>query len=844
MAEWIIMCNLSYYDIEGAFQKFDIIQWKQSVNIEQGDTIYIYVGKPASAIKYKCRATKVNLTENTIDDLEFVKDGSVYKNYGRYMELQLLEKYNNELLGNEHLKDNGLKSVQGPSKVNEQLSQYIRESTSNRKLIKYSKYSRKAAHDILDPLVPFTPQSGTWGLQGIISLSESKGDYVFFVTIGSSQAEHDFDEGITENGILTWQSQPKMDFDHKTVKNLISFDEKINSLYLFLRTKKSNDYSYLGKLAYLVHDFERSNPVHFKWKILEWDAQKSDETLGGLDVLPKIEIVSMNDDERKGVTTEEFNTEYGSKSIDKEAETLINIGIKRDLDSKIKSFQKWIETNHEKESEIEKKRQKFVEDYKIRTIIEMKKEEYVVGFGRHDTFCYRIETELKELGDIHGASSVKFGMYYGKSGEDTENKYRIVKSKFGDDPDKALEKIKEQIVNLILAGDRKDYSAIKACTLAPIFRGKILATYYPESYLCIFSKDHLEYFLNKLGLTYFDDENEFDKQLKLLKWKENNSYINSWPIHTYERFLYLSFGNPSEIGKAFKTEQEEKDKAYPKDYVTEIGVKIDQWKELLQNNNVFTDKNIELIKRIYLSENHAVTCYELGLQDGVSPSTFIRPVVELGRRISNKIGLNPIIGTDGKETFWRILFWGTRRENGYFEWKLRPKLAKALLSIYPELDLIKGNEIEDSNLVEDLRKTTVINQGSDFEYKGKPKNKQEPIYSNGTKTYPRGRQTALNALARAKYECEINVDHPTFKRKKTDVNYTEPHHLVPMAFSDQFEKSLDVEENIVSLCSNCHNQLHYGQGAEELLKILYDERKEHLRKAGINISLIELLEKY
>lgn len=140
-----------------------------------------------------------------------------------------------------------------------------------------------------------------------------------------------------------------------------------------------------------------------------------------------------------------------------------------------------------------------------------------------------------------------------------------------------------------------------------------------------------------------------------------------------------------------------------------------------------------------------------------------------------------------------------------------------------------------------FKKYIIINN---YEYKGTPKKKQAAIYSNGTKIFPRDRQTALNALARAKYVCEIDIDHPTFKRKKTEVNYTEPHHLVPMAYSDLFEISLDVEENIVSLCSNCHNQLHYGQGAEELVAKIYKGRKDDLKKAGINISLEELLEKY
>lgn len=65
-----------------------------------------------------------------------------------------------------------------------------------------------------------------------------------------------------------------------------------------------------------------------------------------------------------------------------------------------------------------------------------------------------------------------------------------------------------------------------------------------------------------------------------------------------------------------------------------------------------------------------------------------------------------------------------------------------------------------------------------------------------------------------------------------------------MAFSDKFDVSLDVEENIVSLCSNCHNHIHYGQGASELLTKLYYERKEALNSVGLNISLEELLSYY
>ena len=65
-----------------------------------------------------------------------------------------------------------------------------------------------------------------------------------------------------------------------------------------------------------------------------------------------------------------------------------------------------------------------------------------------------------------------------------------------------------------------------------------------------------------------------------------------------------------------------------------------------------------------------------------------------------------------------------------------------------------------------------------------------------------------------------------------------------MAYQDLFEYSLDVEANIVSLCSNCHSQIHYGRGSETLIEMLYLERKQELEKTGISISLDGLLALY
>lgn len=130
------------------------------------------------------------------------------------------------------------------------------------------------------------------------------------------------------------------------------------------------------------------------------------------------------------------------------------------------------------------------------------------------------------------------------------------------------------------------------------------------------------------------------------------------------------------------------------------------------------------------------------------------------------------------------------------------------------------------------------------EYSGKPKAKQERQISGGRMYYPRNHKTAINALIMADFKCEYDDTHETFIRRKDGHPYTEPHHLVPLSYSEEFPVSLDVEENILSLCSTCHNHLHYGKDIKPLLNKMFLEREEHLRKAGIAITFEQLLKMY
>ena len=139
----------------------------------------------------------------------------------------------------------------------------------------YQEYDRRQVRDILAPYEPFTPGAGKWGLHGILPVPGAPGDFVFFASLGQRTGGHTFDEGISTEGILRWQSQPKQTLDNPTIKTLIKHDAVVNVIHFFLRTAKlskrtAQPYTYLGPLRYHSHDGRREEPVHFAWELVEW----------------------------------------------------------------------------------------------------------------------------------------------------------------------------------------------------------------------------------------------------------------------------------------------------------------------------------------------------------------------------------------------------------------------------------------------------------------------------------------------------------------------------------------------------------------------------------------------
>lgn len=157
-------------------------------------------------------------------------------------------------------------------------------------------------------------------------------------------------------------------------------------------------------------------------------------------------------------------------------------------------------------------------------------------------------------------------------------------------------------------------------------------------------------------------------------------------------------------------------------------------------------------------------------------------------------------------------------------------------------EIARNEENEEIGFQGDIEKQILENKNDFIEkitFKRKPKqHKSESVVTK----YSRSNEVAANALSFAQYKCEIDNNHVTFVSRRSGKSYVEAHHLIPISFSEEFNFSLDVEANIVSLCPNCHRKIHCGLEYEikELIEILYFRRINQLNKCGLPIGMQQL----
>ena len=127
MADWIIPCNPQYFDIFGAFEKLETIDWRQTAKtIEPGDTVYIYVGIPVQAIAFKCNVLQTMITSEQVDDSDekFNLSDNGLEPAQMHMRLKLVKKYPPDEITFDKMRSLGLKgNIQGQRSVPDELKE-------------------------------------------------------------------------------------------------------------------------------------------------------------------------------------------------------------------------------------------------------------------------------------------------------------------------------------------------------------------------------------------------------------------------------------------------------------------------------------------------------------------------------------------------------------------------------------------------------------------------------------------------------------------------------------------------------------------------------------------------
>ena len=112
--EWIIPSNPKYFDIVHAFDNADEINWKQGAGIKKGDTVFMYVGAPVSAILYQCKVTET--------DIPYEHENK-YITIKALMRIRLQRRYPADRFTFEVLKSEyGIYAVRGPRGIPNSLS--------------------------------------------------------------------------------------------------------------------------------------------------------------------------------------------------------------------------------------------------------------------------------------------------------------------------------------------------------------------------------------------------------------------------------------------------------------------------------------------------------------------------------------------------------------------------------------------------------------------------------------------------------------------------------------------------------------------------------------------------
>jgi len=169
-----------------------------------------------------------------------------------------------------------------------------------------------------------------------------------------------------------------------------------------------------------------------------------------------------------------------------------------------------------------------------------------------------------------------------------------------------------------------------------------------------------------------------------------------------------------------------------------------------------------------------------------------------------------------------------------------PLIPSTIINSIPVMKFPKTN-FDEEDFQEGIN-TGKIGKIANGPIKRKPQNTSD----TSKPEWKRQKKYSQQALFNAKRKCENQTTHKTFTTRD-NVTYMEAHHLIPMQYQGIFTNSIDIPENIICLCSNCHRMFHSGEKSltKNLVTKFFKLRDSDLQnKRGVDITLPKLLKYY
>ncbi len=178
----------------------------------------------------------------------------------------------------------------------------------------------------------------------------------------------------------------------------------------------------------------------------------------------------------------------------------------------------------------------FLRKFPLHSLNKMTLDEYVVGYSE-PSFCNLVESGTKAWANIQGATSFKFGIYFGKTKSDPTRKYRFTE-KFGTNEKDAFTAVKTALLDLVALGAASDpdFAQIDANPLSQMFKAKILSLYYSDRFLAVCSSEHLDMLGEIMGFDANLPRSQY--QNLLLKAKRGNTTTAKWSEPKFMAYLY------------------------------------------------------------------------------------------------------------------------------------------------------------------------------------------------------------------------------------------------------------------------------------------------------------------